>query len=78
MSVRIDARGQLCPEPVIALAGAFRDLSIVDVELLTDDPAAEHDVPAWCRLRGFHLASNEPMDQGRCFRITRPEAPTTP
>ena len=30
------------------------------VELLTDDPAARYDVPAWCRLRGHELVRTEP------------------
>lgn len=71
MSLSIDARGLLCPEPVIALAAAFRDVSVNTVELLTDDPAAEHDVPAWCRLRGFQLTGSEPMEGGRRFCIAR-------
>jgi tRNA 2-thiouridine synthesizing protein A len=56
--VTVDARGTLCPQPVIDLATTFsahdakaeRDALVV--VLLADDPAAVHDVPAWCRMRG--------------------------
>jgi tRNA 2-thiouridine synthesizing protein A len=55
-TTRVDARGVLCPVPIIRLARAARSLPAGSVvELLSDDPAAEHDVPAWCRLRGHTL-----------------------
>lgn len=48
----VDARGEKCPMPVVLLARAVRNVpggSVVDV--LADDPAACHDIPAWCRMR---------------------------
>ena len=46
----------LCPVPIIRLARTASSLPPGSlVELLTDDPAAEYDVPAWCRLRGHEL-----------------------
>lgn len=51
----VDQIGALCPRPVIALAAALRTAEVV--VLLADDPAAEHDVPAWCRLSGAILES---------------------
>ena len=58
----VEARGVLCPVPIIRLARAAAGLPPGSlVALLTDDPAAEHDVPAWCRLRGHHLVSTEPL-----------------
>jgi tRNA 2-thiouridine synthesizing protein A len=54
----LDQRGERCPLPVIALARAVRELPVGgEVTLLTDDPAAEHDVPAWCRMREQQLVS---------------------
>jgi tRNA 2-thiouridine synthesizing protein A len=59
--VTIDARGVLCPVPIIRLARAAAELPRDSVvELLTDDPAAQYDVPAWCRLRGHALVRTEP------------------
>jgi len=49
----VDQTGQLCPLPVIALASALRGCAAV--ELLSDDPAAQFDIPAWCRLTGAVL-----------------------
>jgi TusA-related sulfurtransferase len=49
----IDAVGLACPLPIIALARKAAALPAgARIELVTDDPAALHDVPAWCRLRG--------------------------
>jgi tRNA 2-thiouridine synthesizing protein A len=56
----VDARGTLCPVPIIRLARAASTLPAGSlVALLSDDPAAEHDVPAWCRLRGHTLLAVE-------------------
>lgn len=51
--MNLDCRGQLCPQPVIELAKAVRELppgTVIRIE--TDDPAAAVDIPAWCRMRG--------------------------
>ena len=62
MTTVVEARGVLCPVPIIRLARAAAALPPGSlVELLTDDPAAVHDVPAWCRLRGHALISSEPL-----------------
>ena len=46
--------------PVIALAKAILELPVgAELTLLTDDPAAAHDVPAWCRMREQELVSAE-------------------
>lgn len=58
----VEARGVLCPVPIIRLARAAAALPADSlIELRTDDPAAEYDVPAWCRLRGHHLVLTEPL-----------------
>ncbi len=49
----IDCLGQRCPLPVIALARRLPRLPVGAVlRVRADDPAAAHDIPAWCRLRG--------------------------
>ncbi|WP_416210144.1 sulfurtransferase TusA family protein, partial [Frankia sp. Cr1] len=48
----MDARGRRCPLPIIELARRIRDIDVgADLQLWADDPAAAHDVPAWCRMR---------------------------
>ncbi|MEL7974699.1 sulfurtransferase TusA family protein [Isoptericola sp. F-RaC21] len=54
----VDARGLRCPLPVIRLAAAARDLPAGTlVTVLSTDPAARHDVPAWARMRGHATVS---------------------
>jgi tRNA 2-thiouridine synthesizing protein A len=75
MTTIVEARGVLCPVPIIRLARAAAALPPGSVvELLTDDPAAEHDVPAWCRLRGHDLVSTEPYAPGAAPAMV-PEGP---
>jgi tRNA 2-thiouridine synthesizing protein A len=54
--IEVDARGMRCPLPVIRLAEAARDApSGTRIIVLASDPAARHDIPAWCRMRGHEL-----------------------
>lgn len=54
----IDARGTRCPYPVIALGRAAKDTPAgTRLVLLSDDPVALTDVPAWCRMRESELVS---------------------
>ena len=53
MSLRLDCTGQLCPLPVLELARRITDVDVGDtVVVVSDDPAAASDIPAWCRMRG--------------------------
>jgi tRNA 2-thiouridine synthesizing protein A len=48
----LDCLGQRCPLPVIALAKRIRDVGVGEiVRVLADDPAAAHDIRAWCRMK---------------------------
>lgn len=54
--IEVDARGLRCPLPVIRLAAAARDAPAGTViTMLANDPAARHDVAAWCRMRDHEL-----------------------
>ena len=73
----VDARGERCPLPVIRLARAVRDgpgLRVVTV--LATDPAAAHDVPAWCRMRGhrFVEARAEADHTAYVVEVVRPSS----
>ena len=49
----LDCLGRPCPVPVIELARALPRVEVGEVlEVLSDDPAAAVDLPAWCRMRG--------------------------
>jgi tRNA 2-thiouridine synthesizing protein A len=51
--VIVDTRGMFCPAPIIKLSEAIRNIDPGNVvELVSDDPAIESDLPAWCRSTG--------------------------
>ena len=67
--VVVDARGLLCPAPVIALARAARQLPEgARIRVLATDPAAAVDVPAWARMRGHTVAENK--NDGELLKLT--------
>jgi TusA-related sulfurtransferase len=48
----IDAVGRMCPLPVIELAKQITAVPVgAIVAIVSDDPAAATDIPAWCRMR---------------------------
>jgi TusA-related sulfurtransferase len=52
VDLELDCRGQRCPMPVIALGRRIEDVEVGQtVGVVTEDVAARHDVPAWCRMR---------------------------
>ncbi|GII98047.1 tRNA 2-thiouridine synthesizing protein A [Sediminihabitans luteus] len=72
--VVVDARGLRCPIPVIRLAAAARDAAPgTMLSVLSTDPAARHDVPAWARMRGhaFVATDESAADDGtRVWSVT--------
>jgi tRNA 2-thiouridine synthesizing protein A len=49
----LDARGLLCPLPVIRTQQRVAELARGDVlTVLCTDPGAANDIPAWCRVNG--------------------------
>ena len=65
MTTEIDCRGQVCPRPNIELARARPGVAVGDLLAgVADDPAARHDVPAWCRMRGQEYVGEERADDG--------------
>jgi tRNA 2-thiouridine synthesizing protein A len=57
----IDCRGRRCPLPILELARHIGDVAVGEtVTVEADDPAADPDIRAWCRMRGHEL-----VDTGR-------------
>lgn len=68
--ITLDERGKRCPLPVIALGKAAQDNPGALIDVLTDDPAADHDIPAWCRMRNKEwLGAQDLADGGRKHSI---------
>ena len=65
VTATLDARGSLCPQPVIDLARWWRqNPDAAGVRLIADDEAARADVPAWCRMTGRDLQEVTDLDEG--------------
>ncbi len=53
----LDTSGLLCPLPVIRTQDAIKKLARGDTLTVTaTDPGTMHDIPAWVRVHGHHLA----------------------
>jgi tRNA 2-thiouridine synthesizing protein A len=70
--IEVDARGLLCPLPILRLARAFRRAPTGMVALLlATDPAAVEDVKTFCREGGHELISTEREGKDLRFRIRK-------
>lgn len=69
--VMLDERGRLCPLPVIALGAAARAHPGATIEVWADDPAARHDIPAWCRMRSATLVETRELEGGATAYVVR-------
>ena len=70
--VVVDCLGRPCPVPVVELARAVAGAGIgAVVEVVSDDPASRHDVPAWARMRGQGYLGEVPRAVGSGYRVRR-------
>lgn len=64
---QLDARGLYCPEPVMLLHNAIRDMAVGELlEVLATDPSTQRDIPRFCRFLGHELVAEE--EDGDLFR----------
>jgi TusA-related sulfurtransferase len=64
-TTELDCRGQICPRPIIELAKALPAIAVGEqLAIIADDPAARHDVAAWCRMRGQEYVGEEVTADG--------------
>lgn len=72
--VWLDERGRRCPAPVIALLRATTARPNTVIAVIADDPAAQYDIPAWCRLKGadFLGVADPPSGSGRAYYVRMP------
>ncbi|MEM6823692.1 MAG: sulfurtransferase TusA family protein [Pseudomonadota bacterium] len=68
----LDARGLLCPLPVLKAAKRLRAMARGEVlRLLADDPAAVVDVPHFCTEQGHELISASEDAGAQVYMIRR-------
>jgi tRNA 2-thiouridine synthesizing protein A len=62
-AVVVDNRGMLCAQGIVRLMRALVPLPPGQlVRIVSTDPAAEHDYPAWCRNTGHVFVGHERED----------------
>nr|WP_281004567.1 sulfurtransferase TusA family protein [Notoacmeibacter ruber] len=67
-----DLRGLSCPMPVLKTRRRLRDVPRGHrLTILTSDPLAVIDIPAFCREDGHELIAAEPVDSGHRFIVER-------
>ncbi len=60
----LDARGLLCPMPVIRVQDRVQSMARGDVlEVRCTDPGALNDIPGWCRINGHRVLETEQRDE---------------
>jgi tRNA 2-thiouridine synthesizing protein A len=70
--VEIDARGLICPLPVLRLRKALLGLSPGQVvRMVATDPVAVIDVPHFCAEAGHELISATPADCATAYLVRR-------
>ena len=53
---KLDAKGLLCPMPVIKTQNTIKTLTPGETLLVeATDPGVMHDIPAWCRINGHKV-----------------------
>ena len=60
MSIKIDAKGLKCPEPIMLLHKAIRESRHGDIiEVFATDPSTERDIDKFCEFLGHKLLKKE-------------------
>jgi tRNA 2-thiouridine synthesizing protein A len=68
----VDAKGQSCPGPLVALARALKEARPGDLfELLATDPGSKSDVPSWAELSGHELMDAGTLQDGTFRYVIR-------
>ena len=68
----LDARGLLCPLPVLKARKRLQTLQSGQVlRMIADDPAAIIDVPHFCAESGHSLISTAEDDTGQIYLIRK-------
>ncbi len=68
----LDARGLLCPLPVLKARKRLKALAVGDeLHLVADDPAAIVDVPHFCVESGHELLSQSDTDDAAQLYVIR-------
>jgi len=71
-SINLDLKGLKCPLPVLKTRKAMEALSSGEViEIVTTDPLAVIDIPAFCNENGHHLRQANALEGAHAFLIEK-------
>lgn len=60
----IDAQGLYCPEPVMLLHNAMRQIEVGHVvEIIATDPSTQRDIPKFCQFLGHALLETRLLEK---------------
>ncbi|NNM51509.1 MAG: sulfurtransferase TusA [Pseudomonadales bacterium] len=69
---KLDARGLLCPEPVMLLHKSVRRMQEgEELEILATDPSTQRDIPKFCDFLGHTLIMQEVRDDVYIYRLRK-------
>ena len=67
-----DARGMLCPMPILKTAKMIKEVEVGQVlEVFADDEGAKEDFPSWCQQTGHEFLGMEEEEGYFKFYIKR-------
>lgn len=68
----LDTSGLLCPEPVMMLHKAVREIQGGQIiEVIATDPSTTRDIPKFCNFLGHELLSHEEVGNTWVYRIQK-------
>ncbi len=68
----LDARGLLCPEPVMMLHNKIRDIEVGDIlRILATDPSTQRDIPKFCHFLGHELLEQQASDNMYTYLVRK-------
>jgi tRNA 2-thiouridine synthesizing protein A len=71
-TTHLDARGLLCPLPVLKVRKRLQAIALGEtLTMVADDPAAVIDVPHFCMVAGHELVSSEADGNDQTYVIRK-------
>lgn len=68
----LDTSGLLCPEPVMMLHKAVKDLAENGViKVIATDPSTTRDIPKFCHFLGYELIKQEEDEKNYFYYIKK-------
>jgi tRNA 2-thiouridine synthesizing protein A len=71
----LDTSGLLCPEPVMMLHKAVREVEVgAVIEVTATDPSTTRDIPKFCHFLGHELLAQEERGNDYIYYIKKSKA----